>query len=112
MAYLKDTEGEELKILSFDNSKTWNAYISPDYAGGGSYDGISIAISIPEYLTDGENEYDSFGLLVANLGDIFEEYLDDVDPQDGGESLPEFIKLLELYKNKAEAKKLEIDNKR
>jgi hypothetical protein len=110
MTYLKDTEGKELEITNLDNQKTWEAYVSPDFKDD-TYTGISIAFSIPEYLTDGEHEYSSCGLLTASLEDVFEEYLNDVDMGDNGESLPTFIKLLEEYKAKAESKKLELDVK-
>jgi hypothetical protein len=110
MAYLTDTEGEELTILNLDNNKTWEVYVSPDSEGEG-YKGISIALSIPEYLTDGENEYSSLGLLTANLEQVFDEYLDEVDMADNGESLAIFINMMEKYKAKAEAKKIELDSK-
>lgn len=110
MAYLKDTEGEDLTITDYNGRKTWEVYVSPDYKGEFEYTGISILFSIPEYLTDGENEYQSCGLLIADLDNVFTEYLDDVDTNDNGLSLDTFIGLLSKYTEKATAKKIELDN--
>lgn len=110
MAYLKDVEGEDLTITNYDGHKTWEVYVSPDYKSEFEYTGVSIAVSIPEYLTDGQNEYQSMGLLIADLDTVFTEYLDDVDLNDNGLSLDTFILLLSKYTDKAKAKKIELDN--
>ena len=114
MAYLIDTEGEELTIKDYEGKKTWEVYVSPDLKMPlndiNEYSGISLAVSVPEYLTDGENEYLSCGLLVTDLDQVFQEYLDDVDVNDNGESLAVFISLLSKYSDKAKEKKNQLDN--
>lgn len=109
MTYLKDTEGDPLSILDMDGKKSWWAYISPDYDTKAKiYTGISIAVSIPEYLTDGESEYSSCGLLEVSLKEMFDYYLADARLADAGESLETFSKLLREYADKADAKAVEL----
>ena len=112
MAYLIDTEGEELTIKDYEGKKTWEVYVSPDLKMPLNdifeYSGISLAVGVPEYLTDGENEYLSCGLLVTDLDQVFQEYLDDVDINDNGESLPKFIETLLNTVKKARAKRDEL----
>lgn len=114
MAYLKDTEHEELTIKTFDGGKSWDCCISPDYDSKNStddnyvYTGISISVSIPEYLTDGQDEYTSCGLLVADLSEMVDEYLNDVISSDGGASLEIFASSLRSYADKADKMAKEI----
>jgi hypothetical protein len=110
MAYLKDVEGEPLNILDYYGNKSFEAYISPDYDKDSKlYTGISIAVKIPEYLTDGENSYASNGLLIASLSKILDEYIDGSEIFDNGESLPTLSKLLREYADKADAKSKELN---
>lgn len=104
MVYLKDTEGDPLLITNLDGKQTWESYISPDYDYDNKiYTGsFSVMVSIPEYLTDGEIECSSCGLLYANMREVFDEYLKDVWINDGGESLELFSKFLREYADKAD----------
>ena len=107
MADLRDSEGEELTITDLEGKKSWEVHVSPDFSRDGEYTGISLAVYIPEQLTDGVNEYNSFGTLVTDLDYLFQEYLDESD----GESLSAFINLLSKYTTKATALKSELDKK-
>ena len=101
MAQMIDTEGEEIPIdcggmRYFDIGLTSSLNDrSPE-----------LAINVPMYFED-ENgaTYNSAGVLIVDLKDVFNEYLNDFELIDSGKAIPELVKFLRSYADLFESAK-------
>lgn len=94
MTMMRDTEGDYLPNDGPDG-RCWDIQLCGD--GG-------LILSIPMQFDAGEDgEYNGFGVVSAELGDLLEEYLDDCAEKDGGKGLRPMAEMLYKFAKKYEA---------
>lgn len=106
MTFLLDSEGASLPHDGW-RGKVFKVYLSGNNDGNGP----ELIVTVPEwFVTEGEVEYDSCGVLYAPLQEILEQYLEDekgiggtIISMDGGDGLPAFVAWLRAYAKRLES---------